>query len=38
MEKFETPEVKTIKFAIEDVITESSTDTDLGDGGLPMAP
>lgn len=38
MKKFENPEIEMIKFAVEDVITESSGNLDAGAGGLPVAP
>ena len=38
MKKFENPEIEMIKFSVEDVITESISDLDKGEGGLPVAP
>ena len=38
MKKFETPEIETIEFAVEDVITASSPESEEGDlgGGQPL--
>lgn len=41
MKKFETPEIETTEFAVEDIMTISTTpvpDLDPGDAGLPVKP
>lgn len=35
---FQEPEVNVQHFAVEDIVTTSSVEDDLGEGGLPVAP